>query len=126
MYCKQCGTELRENSLLCNNCGEYQGETEKKVNTSALVGLTLACISLFWNFFAIPGLLALFLSCCGLEKVIRSHSTEKGRSIAIVGITLSLIACLQGLLIIMFVPDLEFKQLFEYFITIFIRKPSVF
>ena len=126
MYCKQCGTELRENSLLCNNCGEYQGETEKKVNASALVGLTLACISLFWNFFAIPGLLALILSCKGLSIINDYNSIEKGRGLAIIGITLSLIACLQVLLIIMFVPDLEFKQLFEYFITIFIRKPSVF
>ena len=103
--CKKCGMELAENVKFCPNCGtpnepnpvEVKVETSNTVTPFGVVGLVLACISMFLNFvvysFAIPlllfGIPAIVFSSIGL-----ADKKHKIKGVAVAGLIISILACI--------------------------------
>ncbi|MBQ2840341.1 MAG: DUF4190 domain-containing protein [Oscillospiraceae bacterium] len=101
MYCKQCGKELRDSSAFCEYCGTRAGFGKKQepVNTMSIVGMIVAGISVFLNFWGLVGIAAVLLSAMGLIQI--NKSGEKGKGIAITGIALGTFSIIYGFLMIM-------------------------
>lgn len=86
MYCKECGNYLDEKSLFCNKCGISTMVIKKstQANVLSIVGLIVACISFFLNFWGIVGIAAVILSSFALIQI--NKTGEKGKGMAIAGI----------------------------------------
>ena len=84
MYCKNCGSEIDDQAVVCPKCGvltsgKSQG-LEPKTNTMAIVGLVMPFI------FAIAGLICSIIA----RKQIR-ESGEKGMGLATAGLIISIV-----------------------------------
>lgn len=101
MYCKQCGKELRESSAFCEYCGTRAEfwKKQEQVNTLSIVGMIVAGISIFLNFWGLVGIAAVILSSMGLIQI--NKSGEKGKGIAITGILLGAFSIIYGFIMIM-------------------------
>lgn len=101
MYCKQCGKELGEASTFCNYCGTRAGfeKKQEQINTLSIVGMIVAGISIFLNFWGIMGIAAVILSTMGLIQI--NKLGEKGKGIAITGILLGSFSIIYGFIMIM-------------------------
>ena len=105
MFCKNCGKQIDDNSVVCPYCGAetksqataqqpqyqqpYQQQyTEKRSNSYAIAGFVLAF------FFALLGLI---FSIIGLRKVDECGGSGKG--LAIAGIVLSILSMIGAFII---------------------------
>lgn len=88
MYCSECGNQLEENVSFCDKCGANTAIAKKPnlTNILAVIGLILAGVSLLLNFWGIVGIAAVILSSLGLVQI--SKTGEKGKGIAIAGISI--------------------------------------
>lgn len=68
MYCKKCGTELRENDIFCYHCGYKTSVLQRIVSSKAFVGSVIAIL-----FVAIAGILA-YLIMTGKVKLPTSSN----------------------------------------------------
>jgi len=101
MYCKQCGTQLVESSEYCSKCGASVDVDSKKEKTNilALIGVILAGVSIFLNFWGIVGISAIVLSVIGLIQI--NNSNEKGKAMAITGISIGAFSVLYAFIMIL-------------------------
>jgi len=110
-FCSSCGTQINENAVFCSNCGNqmtnkqeqnlqinqnmYQQNINKsKINTMALVGFIMGCVSIFLSFWGIVGIVALVFSIIGLNQI--NGTNENGKGLAITGIIFGIIGVLWG------------------------------
>ena len=103
MYCKICGNQISENSSFCGNCGASMNNdilTQKtqQTNMLSIIGLIVAGISIFLNFWGVVGIAAVILSTVALIQI--NKSGEKGKSMAICGISIGAFSILYGFIII--------------------------
>ena len=100
MYCKECGNELSENTTFCDKCGARQDVVKKQEQTNVLsiVGIIVAGISIFLNFWGIVGIAAVIISSIALLQINKSN--EKGKGIAITGISIGALSVLYGFMVI--------------------------
>lgn len=101
MYCKQCGNELSENAAYCEKCGLGKDVERKsgQTNMLAIVGLIVAGISFFLNFWGLVGIAAVILSSIGLLQIDKTG--EKGKGMAITGIGIGAFSIMYGFAMIM-------------------------
>lgn len=86
MFCKNCGSQISDNAVVCPNCGVQVGKVstenyEDKKNTIAIVGFVLSF------FFAIAGLVC---SIIGYKKAKNEGYDNQG--LALAGIIISAIS----------------------------------
>ncbi len=88
MFCYNCGKEIGEHTIICNNCG---AKIKKSYNLLSLVGFICSFI------LVIPGLVCSIIGFLEIQK-----TNEKGKGLALAGIIISsfLISVLIVLLII--------------------------
>ncbi|MBE7035348.1 MAG: DUF4190 domain-containing protein [Ruminococcaceae bacterium] len=100
MYCKKCGSVLRENTVYCDRCGtgaNIKSKT-KQTNVLAIIGIIVAGISIFLNFWGLVGIASVILSSMGLIQI--NKTGEKGKGMAITGISIGAFSILYGFLMI--------------------------
>lgn len=122
MYCKNCGSSISDDAVICPNCGVQVGELKpsgsvranesaspKAPNTVGLVGFILAMVGvLFWLIgvvatrviFIVSILLsiaAIVCSALGMKNAKRNNAGHRGLSIAglVVGIVVVSISVIQ-------------------------------
>lgn len=103
MFCKNCGNKILENSSFCSNCGtgindDISTQKTRQTNMLSIIGLIVAGISIFLNFWGIVGIAAVILSSMALIQI--NKSGEKGKSLAISGISIGAFSILYGFIII--------------------------
>jgi len=105
VFCSNCGAEISKDATFCSKCGTAQKETEssgvsnkveqkkESYNALCIIGLIFSILSLSLTnlglIFAVIGLIA---SAIGLASC--NKSGQKGKPLAIGGITISLITLL--------------------------------
>lgn len=91
MYCKNCGKQIDDNSIMCVHCGAVVNDptTIKKTNTMSIVGFILS--------FIIP-IVGLICSIMGLKKA-DTECGGKGKGLAIAGIIISILNWVLGFII---------------------------
>ena len=101
MFCKHCGEELTDDCGFCQHCGESSKSSKGKndYNILSIMGLIVAGISLLLNFWGIVGIAAVVLSSMGLLQI--NKTGEKGKGIAIAGISIGSFSIIYGLLMIL-------------------------
>ena len=102
MFCKHCGNELNEDVLFCDKCGAKktsEGETPQ-TNIFALIGVIIAGISIFLNFWGIVGIAAVIISSIGLVQINKNQ--EKGKNLAIIGISIGAFSILYAFILLLF------------------------
>ena len=100
MYCKKCGNKLVEDSVFCDKCGtNTPASSSAQTNILAVVGLIVAGISIFLNFAGIVGIAAVVLSSLGLMQI--NKTGEKGKGMAITGISIGAFSVIYGFIMIM-------------------------
>ena len=107
-YCSKCGSEIKEGSSFCQNCGEKinsipsqpatntttsNGST--KTNGLAIAGFIISLVAAF--SFGSSSLLGLILSIIGLTQINKSN--DKGKGFAIAGIVISSIMLIVSILV---------------------------
>ncbi len=99
MYCKNCGNNIDDNTVICPKCGVATGKStiadQNKTNTLAIVGFVLSFL------VAIAGLICSVIA----RKQIR-ESGEKGMGLATAGMIISIISLV-----------LEFISIIIYIVT---------
>ncbi len=84
MYCKNCGSEIDDQAVVCPKCGVltegHKQGLEPKTNTMAIIGFVMSFI------LAIAGLICSIIA----RKQIR-ESGEKGMGLATAGLIISIV-----------------------------------
>ena len=84
MFCKNCGSQIDDNAVVCPHCGVQVGQVEslstKKENNIAIIGFILSF------FIAIAGLVC---SIIGFNKAKNEGAPHKGYALA--GIIISVV-----------------------------------
>ena len=75
MFCYNCGKEIGEHTIICNNCG---AKIKKSYNLLSLVGFICSFI------LVIPGLVCSVIGFLEIQK-----TNEKGKNLALAGIIIS-------------------------------------
>lgn len=99
MYCKNCGKEITGNESFCPHCGAAINAAPirpmprpvvqpKRTNEMCIVGLSFAALSFLFNGYGVISIAGLILSIFGLKDCKKKN--EDGRTIAIIGICLSI------------------------------------
>lgn len=91
-YCKFCGAELLDESVICPRCGNNvaEGPVALKKNAMAIAGFVLGLVAMFINAYAIPAVIGLVLSIVGFVQIKKGGYRNRG--LAIAGIVLCAIA----------------------------------
>ena len=83
MFCKNCGSQIDDNAVVCPHCGvatqNLNATTQKSSNGFAVAGFVLSF------FFAVLGLI---FSIIGLNK---AKTTGSGKGLSIAGLVISLV-----------------------------------
>lgn len=72
-----------------------QNQGNQANNGLAIAGFVVGLVSIFLNFYCITGIVGLILSILGFKK---SKETEKGKGLAIAGISCSVIGIIVGII----------------------------
>ncbi|MBO7208966.1 MAG: zinc-ribbon domain-containing protein [Clostridia bacterium] len=101
MYCENCGNLLEEKVQFCNKCGKRVTvvNSQNQTNLFSIVGLIVACISLFLNFWGIVGIAAVILSSIGLIQ--SNQARGQGRGVAITGILLGVLSIIYAFMVLL-------------------------
>lgn len=105
MFCKNCGSEISDEAVVCPNCGvpteklnsaatEAQPVEKKKTNVFAIIGFVLSLVAGVFAFvqvivYWIAIVAALVLSILGIVWATKKNANLKG--LAIAGVVLSAI-----------------------------------
>ena len=100
MYCKFCGKEINDKSVVCPHCGCQVGEiksdvenarpTTEKVNGMSIAGFILACISFLITLYGTVATVGLVLCIIGMKQC--DENGEKLKGLAIAGIIISTVS----------------------------------
>ena len=81
MYCKNCGSQIDDNAVICPHCGVPQTAAQKdETNTLAIVGFIFA--------FFVP-IVGLICSILGLKRA--GEYGGKGHGLALAGLIVSIV-----------------------------------
>ena len=103
MFCRNCGQQIGDNSVICPFCGvatnqmngipmpERYGMEPKKTNGLGIAGFAVGLIGMFGgNFlYLMPGIVALILSIIGVVQIKKCNSCN---GLAIAGLVISIIS----------------------------------
>ena len=111
-FCSNCGKEIKGNVNFCPECGKAVNPvveetpvqttnttTTEKTNALAVSGFVVALVSLLLNFWGIVGIIATVLSGVGLSQT--GPGKDKGRGLAIAGLSIGIFSILYGVFQIM-------------------------
>ena len=99
MYCRKCGREIPDDSIMCGYCGTpvnpdnpyTYGGTPQNMDEGAN-GLGIASMIL--------GIVAILLACCAGGKWLTFFVAAAGRGMALAGVICSVIALLMKIIVI--------------------------
>ena len=94
MYCKNCGKEISDGSVVCINCGA-KADSEIPFNILSIVGFALSF------FLAVPGLICSIIGYLQIKK-----SVYRGKSLAVAGIVISSVSIVITLIVIIYAISL--------------------
>lgn len=79
MYCKKCGTELREEDKFCYHCGERTGVIQRMLASKAFVGSVIALlvvvVAVILTYFIWTG--KLHMPSWGSDKTVEDHGSRQ-------------------------------------------------
>lgn len=111
MYCKNCGTQIEDNSSVCPKCGEHiirtdypgQATIAKPKAPNSISGFVCSIVGLFIPFVGfILCIIGIVLSCKGKKAVTRNPEAYSGTGFLTAGLVIGIVGLVFSLITIFY------------------------